>query len=136
MSPCRVLIVDDEVDFARALATRLGRRGFDATVATDGAQAAESARLVPPDVVVLDVRMPQESGVTLLKRLKQTHPDVEVILLTGHASVNSGIQGMRLGAFDYLMKPVEIDELCDRLRAAWARRREHGGGQPPEEGPR
>jgi DNA-binding NtrC family response regulator len=132
---CRVLVVDDEVDFATALATRLSRRGFDTSVANDGAHAAEIARVTPPDVVVLDVRMPQESGVAILRRLKEAHPDMEFILLTGHASVSSGIEGMRLGAFDYLMKPVEIEQLCDRLNAAWARCREHDGGsaEPPKE---
>jgi DNA-binding response OmpR family regulator len=121
--PCRVLLVDDEVDFVEALARRLDRRGFAVTVAHDGVEATKAAHDDPPDVVVLDVRLPGADGVSVLRRLKLAHPAIEIILLTGHASAASGIAGMQLGAFDYLLKPVEIDELCERLQAAWARRR-------------
>jgi DNA-binding response OmpR family regulator len=120
---CRVLLVDDEPDFVEALAQRLGRRGYAVTVAHDGAEATRAVHESPPDVVVLDVRLPGADGVSVLRRLKLAHPEIEIILLTGHASAASGIAGMQLGAFDYLLKPVEIDELCERLQAAWARRR-------------
>ena len=122
-SRCRVLVVDDEVDFATALATRLARRGYATAVAHDGDEATRAARREPPDVVVLDLCLPGADGVQVLERLKREHPETEFILLTGHASVGSGLDGMRLGAFDYLMKPVLLEELCERLQAAWARRR-------------
>ncbi|MBN1608238.1 MAG: response regulator [Polyangiaceae bacterium] len=119
---CRVLIVDDEADFATALAQRLERRGFAAAVAGDGAAALDSMTATRPDVVLLDVCLPGADGVALLAAVKQLHPNVAVILLTGHASVASGIEGMRLGAFDYLTKPVEIGDLCERILAARSRR--------------
>jgi DNA-binding response OmpR family regulator len=117
--PCRVLIVDDEPDFASALAERLRRRGFAVQTAGDGPSALAAAAATPPEVVILDVRMPGEDGIATLGRLRRAHPRVEIILLTGHATVTSGIDGMRLGAFDYLTKPVEIDELVARIQAAW-----------------
>ncbi|HEY3359291.1 MAG TPA: response regulator [Polyangia bacterium] len=120
---CRVLLVDDEVDFASALALRLARRGFVTDVAHDGEAALAAARVAPPDVVLLDVQLPGDDGVAVLARLKREHPASEIILLTGHASAGSGLHGMRLGAFDYVLKPVAIEELCERLQAAWARRR-------------
>jgi DNA-binding response OmpR family regulator len=123
--PCRVLLVDDEVEFVEALARRLTRRGYVLTVAHDGEEATRVARDAPPDVVVLDLRLPGADGVTVLRQLKRAHPATEFILLTGHGSAASGIEGMRHGAFDYLLKPVEIDELCERLQAAWARRLAH-----------
>lgn len=120
---CRVLLVDDEVDFVDALAVRLAARGYATVVAHDGEEAARLAREAPPDVAVLDLRLPGADGLLVLRRLKRAHPETECILLTGHGNVTSGIEGMRLGAFDYLLKPVGIDELCERLAAAWARHR-------------
>lgn len=126
--PCHVLLVDDEADFLEALARRLSGRGYTVSVARDGAEATRAVHDAPPDVVVLDVRLPGADGVSVLRRLKLAHPEMEIILLTGHASAASGIAGMRLGAFDYLLKPVEIDELCERLQAACARRRARAEG--------
>ncbi len=122
-SPPRILLVDDEPDFASALVERLSRRGFVTAVAHDAEQALAAADRSPPDAVVLDIRMPGEDGIALLRRLKARHPTTEVILLTGHATATSGIDGMRLGAFDYLTKPAEIEELAEKLRAACARKR-------------
>ncbi len=124
-APCRVLLVDDEVDFVEPLARRLEARGYAVTVAHDGSAATRVAHEQSPDVVVLDVRLPGADGVSVLRRLKLAHPATEVILLTGHGDVGSGIAGMRLGAFDYLLKPVEIDVLCERLQAACGRRRDN-----------
>ncbi|MFH0903414.1 MAG: response regulator, partial [Pseudomonadota bacterium] len=113
------LLVDDEPDFVSALAERLRRRGFQAVVAADGEEAlAIVAESEPLDAVVLDIRLPCLDGIAVLKRIKAELPDTEVILLTGHASAGSGIDGMRLGAFDYLTKPVELDDLVERLTAA------------------
>jgi DNA-binding response OmpR family regulator len=121
--PCRVLLVDDEVDFVEALARRLAARGYATSVAHDGEEAARAAQEAPPDVAILDLRLPGANGLLVLRRLKRAHPRTEFIVLTGHGNVTSGIEGMRLGAFDYLLKPVEIDALCERLQAACARRR-------------
>jgi DNA-binding response OmpR family regulator len=124
---CRVLLVDDEADFATATAQRLERRGFEVRFALDGEAALAAARAAPPDVVVLDVRLAGEDGLAVLAGLKRDQPGLEVILLTGHASAGDGLEGMRLGAFDYVLKPVAIEELCVRLEAAWARRRAAAG---------
>lgn len=119
----RVLVVDDEPDFRSALATRLERRGFDVDLAADGAEALGAASASPPDVVVLDVLMPGLDGIATLRRFRSEHPEIPVILLTGHASASSGIDGMRLGAFDYLTKPVPVEELVEKLHAAVHARR-------------
>jgi DNA-binding response OmpR family regulator len=115
---CRVLIVDDELDFATALAQRLERRGFATAVVDNGAAALDATATERPDTVLLDVRLPGLDGVAVLAALRQRYPDLPVILLTGHASTGSGIEGMRLGAFDYVTKPIEIDDLCERILAA------------------
>ncbi len=125
---CEVLLVDDEVDFVNALAVRLERRGYAVRVAHDGAAALAAARAAPPDVVVLDVRLPGDDGPAILARLRREAPGTEVILLTGHGSAASGLAGMRRGAFDYLLKPIDIEELCARLEAAWARGRARAAG--------
>jgi DNA-binding response OmpR family regulator len=119
--PLRALLVDDEQDYVQALAKRLRLRGFEPEVAYDGEQAVAMAVERPFDVVVLDIRMPRRDGIAALRDLRRFRPDLPVLLLTGHASVESGIEGMRLGAFDYLTKPVNTDELVERLRAACAR---------------
>jgi len=114
----RVLIVDDEQDFANTLAERLALRDFDTEVKKDGEGALAAVENNPPDVVVLDIRMPGIGGFEVLRRIKSTHPRVQVILLTGHGSTGDGIKGMELGAFDYLIKPVDINELMTKIRAA------------------
>ena len=118
MSHCRVLIVDDEEDFASALAVRLRHRGFTVDTAPDGNHALLAVKTHRPHVVLLDVSMPGLDGIEVLRRLHQQAPEVRVLLLSGHASVPAGIDGMRLGAFDYLIKPTDIDELCEKLQAA------------------
>lgn len=122
----RVLLVDDEPDFAAPLAERLQRRGFCVTVADSGERALALVPSVAPDVVLLDVRMPGLDGIATLGRLRAAHPEIEVILLTGHESVRSGLDGMRLGAFDYLAKPIAIEELSEKLSAACAHKRARG----------
>jgi DNA-binding response OmpR family regulator len=115
-----VLLVDDEEEFISALAERLGFRGIRARTATDGEQALAAIEQDPPRVVVLDLMMPGMSGVDVLQQIRRTHPDIKVILLTGHGSTREGMEGMRLGAFDYLMKPLSIEELVEKLRIAVA----------------
>jgi DNA-binding NtrC family response regulator len=118
MAEYRVLLVDDEEEFVSALSERLMLRGIEVDSALNGEEAL--ARLVEKDfeVVILDVMMPGLSGLEVLKQIKSTHPDTQVILLTGHGSTREGIEGMRLGAFDYLIKPVDIDEMLTKMKEA------------------
>lgn len=116
----RVLVVDDEERLAQSIARLLSARGFDARPAFSGQQALngiESGEDV--DVVVLDIKMPGMDGIETLKAIKKSAPQIEVIMLTGHASLDSGTQAMRLGAFDYLMKPCDIETLVERIREAY-----------------
>jgi DNA-binding response OmpR family regulator len=117
----RVLLVDDEADFSEATAGLLTRRGFEVLVAGDGTEGLRLAAEAQPDAVILDIRMPGLDGIEVLRRLKRDRPALEVIILTGHAAAPSGIEGMRHGAFDYLTKPVPLDDLVARLDAACAR---------------
>ncbi len=117
MEKMRVLLVDDETEFVSALAERLALRGFDAQTAFTGEEALGKIEASPPDVVLLDVVMPGMSGLEVLKRIKKTHPQVKVILLTGRGSWE-GIQGIRDGAYDCLMKPIQIEELMQVMKDA------------------
>ncbi|MEJ5376419.1 MAG: response regulator [bacterium] len=122
MAPPRVLVVDDEEDFLETLVNRLKRRGLPTQGALSGSRALEMLEAEGFDVVVLDVRMPGMDGLDVLKEIKDRWPFVEVILLTGHGSVESGIQGMRLGAFDYVMKPADLEDLMEKIQQAHERR--------------
>ncbi len=126
MEGLRVLIVDDEEELVSALVERLRLRGFAACGVTDGSAALAFLEEEPCDVVLLDVKMPRLGGLEVIRRIKSAHPQMEVILLTGHGSVKSVEEGMELGAFDYLMKPVKIDNLVRILTAAGAK-----GADPP-----
>lgn len=120
MNDARVLLVDDEEEFVSALAERLDIRGIDTRVATDGEQALELVAAQSFDVIVLDVIMPGISGLEVLQRIKEQKIPSAVILLTGHGSTREGLEGMRMGAFDYLMKPLDIDELIAKMKEAIA----------------
>ena len=125
-SPIRVLLVDDEERFVLNLAKLLRGRGFEVSTAFDGASgmaAVEKSEGV--DVVLLDVKMPGMDGIETLRQIRIMRPLVEVVLLTGHASVDSGIEGMKLGAFDYLMKPIELEPLLEKLGDAYEKKRLH-----------
>lgn len=122
MEKFRVLVVDDEVDFLETIVKRLQDRELEVTGVESGEAALELMDGQDFDVVVLDVRMPGMDGIEALKEMKKKKPLTEVIMLTGHASVESGIQGMQLGAFDYVMKPVPLDELLDKMRQAFERK--------------
>ena len=116
----RVLIVDDEEPFAVNLARLLRLRGYDASTAFDGFQAVEEIKTGKGfDVVILDVKMPGMDGVTALGEIKKNAPDTEVIMLTGHATVTSGTQAIRRGAFDYLMKPCDIEDIVQKINEAY-----------------
>jgi DNA-binding NtrC family response regulator len=118
MADLRLLFVDDEVDFLEPMATRLGRRGISCTTARSGEEAIRALGNSAFDCALVDVKMPGMDGLALLGRLRRDYPQLPVVLLTGHASVELGVQGMELGAFEYLMKPVDLDELLDVVRRA------------------
>ena len=117
-APPKVLIVDDEVRFIQALVKRLKKRNLVAASANSGEEALRRLDEDPPDVVVLDLRMPGMDGIDVLREIKVRRPLVEVIMLTGHANMEIAIEGMELGAFDYLMKPMDIDELLYKIQDA------------------
>jgi DNA-binding NtrC family response regulator len=118
----RVLLVDDETEFLETLVKRLKKRKLDVTSAESGKEALRVLQETEVDVVVLDVRMPDMDGLETLREIKKIRPSVEVIMLTGHANVEVAIEGMELGAFDYLMKPMDIDELLYKLQDAYKRK--------------
>ncbi len=120
MATLRLLLVDDEPEFVEPTAVRLGRRGVECVTAGSGEGALEVLRARSFDCAVVDVKMPGMDGLQLLQRLKTSHPGMPVVLLTGHASVELGMQGMEMGAFEYLLKPVELEELLDVVRRAAA----------------
>jgi two-component system OmpR family response regulator len=122
MEKFKVLIVDDESDFLDAIIKRLKARQVEVAGAESGYKALELLGNQDFDVVILDIKMPGMDGIETLREIKKNKPLVEVIMLTGHASVESGIQCMQLGAFDYLMKPVGLDELLDKIRQAYDRK--------------
>ncbi len=121
----KVLLVDDEEQFVETLAQRLETRGFVVDTALDGDRCLTILKDKDMDVIVLDVLMPGKSGIDTLKEIKKLRPLTEVIMLTGHATVETAIDGMKLGAFDYLMKPTEIDDLVAKITKAHARKAEH-----------
>jgi DNA-binding NtrC family response regulator len=110
--------VDDEEIFVQTLAKRLTLRRFNVYTATRAARAFDTLAANPIDVVVLDVRMPEVDGIDATRTIKTSHPLVEVILLTGHASMEASLEGMKMGAFDYLLKPVNLDELVYKIEDA------------------
>jgi len=120
----RVLLVDDEEEFVETLGERLEVRGFDVATALSGAEALERIQEREIDLVVLDVQMPGLDGVEALRQIKQRKPLIEVIMLTGHATVQTAIDGMKLGAFDFLLKPAETEELVEKIRRAYDRKAE------------
>ena len=122
MDNMSILLVDDEKDFLDVLSKRLRKRKLHLATATSGEEAISTIRNGHIDVVVLDMRMPQMDGLQTLRAIKGIDPTIEVIMLTGHANVDTAVEGMELGAFDYLIKPVDIDELLYKLQDAFKKR--------------
>jgi len=122
--PTKILLVDDEKDFVEILALRLEEAGDKVTAAYDGRMCLEILEKELIDVVILDIKMPLMDGITTLQKIKILHPLVEVILLTGHGSTETAIQGMKLGAFDYLLKPADFDDLKAKLAGARKKKEE------------
>ena len=114
-----VMLVDDEVSFVETMAKRLKKRNIEILTAFSGEEGLEKLQTNQNlDAVVLDVKMPGIDGLETLRRIKEQFPLIEVIMLTGHATIESGINGMKLGAYDFLMKPCDIEELVGKIKSA------------------
>jgi DNA-binding response OmpR family regulator len=114
----KVLLVDDEEEFVTTLAERLEMRGFDPSIATSGDQALSMVQDKAFDLIVLDLMMPGIGGLEVMKQIKSSNPDMPIILLTGQGSTKEGMEGMNQGAFDFLMKPLDIEELISQIHEA------------------
>lgn len=121
----RVLLVDDEKDFIETLAQRLEARNLHVAAVSSGDEAVKRLEEEDFDVVVVDLLMPGKDGIETMRELKRVKPLVEVILLTGHATVETAVTGMQLGAFYYLMKPTDIKRLLENIARAFQRKSEH-----------
>ena len=125
MAIATIMLVDDEVPFVEAMTRRLTRRELEVEQAFSGSEALKKLTTgSKTEVVILDVKMPGMDGIETLKAIKSQVPLVEVIMLTGHATVESAIEGMKCGAFDYLLKPCDMDVLMAKVSAAAARKRQ------------
>jgi len=118
----KVLLVDDEREFVEVLSERMGARGVDVDTAASGVEAVDKARQGPYDAIILDLAMPGMDGLETLKHLLDISPDLQVILLTGYATVQKGIEAIKLGAMDFLEKPAEIQRLIEKIQQAKANR--------------
>lgn len=114
----KVLLVDDEEEFLETLSSRLEMRGLKVSAVTSGEQAVTEAREQEYDAIVVDLSMPGIDGLETLKRIKANNPNAEIIMLTGHGSIQSGVEAMKLGAGDFLQKPVELSELMAKIGEA------------------
>ena len=117
-NPIKVLLVDDEEGYVHVLSNRLRRRNLDVTKAFSGSEAIQTLRKLDFDVVVLDLKMEDMDGLEVLKIMKKMVPHMEVIMLTGHGSEKAAKEGIEFGAFDYLTKPCELEDLLAKIRAA------------------
>ncbi|MGD9875271.1 response regulator [Desulfococcus sp.] len=124
--PTRILVVDDEKDFVEMLSLRLEETGEKVTVAYDGQECLDilAQKSKEIDVVILDIRMPGMDGIDVLREIKKRFPLIEVIMLTGHGTTESAVEGMKLGAFDYLLKPADFEDLSKKLEGARKRKDE------------
>lgn len=114
----KVLLVDDEEDFIATLGQRLEARKLKVTTATSGEKALEIVKSKDFDAIVLDLAMPGMDGLEVLKRIKSDHPEAEIIMLTGHGTIESGVEAMKHGAEDFLEKPVDIQQLLVKIEEA------------------
>jgi len=122
MEKMRLMLVDDEKRFLSTTQKLLERKGYDVTTAASGLEALEHLRQKDVDVVILDVKMPGMDGLETLKVIKTEYPLIEVIMLTGHATVESAVDGLKCGATDYLMKPTALEELIQKAEECYAKR--------------
>ncbi|MDA8140440.1 MAG: response regulator [Desulfobacteraceae bacterium] len=123
MTTFSVLVIDDEEDFVTTLVNRLQKRKIEAQGVTSGEAALEALAKADFDVILLDIKMPGGmDGIETLREIRKRQPQAEVILLTGHASVETSIEGMNLGAYDYLLKPVKLEDLLVKIAAAYEKK--------------
>ena len=120
----RILLVDDEKEFVEQLSERLKLRNYDVSAAYSGEEAVDKIRHSLFDVVILDVSMPGMDGIEALRAIKSARPLTEVIMLTGHGTVETAIEGMKLGAFDFLLKPTQTEDLINKIQNAYNRKAE------------
>ncbi len=126
MTPPLVMLVDDEAPFVDTMTKRLKKRELDVLSALSGQSALEILSQTPNvDVVILDVKMPGMDGLETLRKIKADYPLTEVMMLTAHATVESAIEGMKMGAFDYLMKPCEMEQLLSKVHEATEKKHGH-----------
>jgi DNA-binding NtrC family response regulator len=118
----KILLVDDEKDFLDVMSERIEARGMNVTTADSAEKALESVASGGFDAIILDLMMPGMDGLQTLKAIKKKNPDLQVILLTGHATVEKGIEAMKLGAMDFLEKPADLDKLTEIIKKAQARK--------------
>ena len=121
-----VMLVDDETPFVETMTKRLSKRDLNVIAAFSGREALEILEQHQNvDVVILDVKMPGMDGIETLKKMKAAYPLIEVVMLTAHATVESAIEGMRFGAFDYLMKPCDMEQLMGKVNQATRKKQGH-----------
>ena len=118
----KVLLVDDEPEFLATLSERMTARGMDITTAESAAEALDQVDKGNFDAIILDLMMPGMDGIEAMKAIKEGHPEIQVILLTGHASLEKGIEAMKLGAMDFIEKPADIDSLTEKIKKAQAQK--------------
>jgi len=116
----KVLLVDDEEEFVETLAERMRNRGMEVATSNSGGEALELVDEEPYDVVVLDLQMPGMDGIEVLERIKRRQPDIQVVLLTGHATVEKGVEAMKHGALEFLEKPIDLSKLSEVIHKAKA----------------
>jgi DNA-binding NtrC family response regulator len=118
----KVLLVDDEIVFTQNMSKLLGSRGYRVTAVNSGDNAIKALEKEKFDVVVLDLKMPGMDGITTLKEIKKLDLFTETLILTGHGSIDTALEAIKLGAYDYLTKPCEIDELVAKIEGAWGKK--------------
>ena len=118
MTSAKLLIIDDEVEFASTLCQRLCLRGIDAKDVHSGTEGLAKLAEIAPEIVLLDLKMPDMNGLDVLSAIKKHDPTIEVIMLTGHGSGGSGVEAMKKGAFEYIMKPIDLNELLEKINSA------------------
>lgn len=123
--PARILLIDDEEAFITTMSKRLDKRGYPVSMAFSAQEGIGALEKETIDVVILDVKMPGMDGIEALSVIKGRFPLVEVIMLTGHATVENAIEGMKRGAFDYMMKPCDMEELLKKVGEAYVRKQDH-----------
>jgi DNA-binding NtrC family response regulator len=123
-APSQIMVVDDEEDFVEMLSLRLKEIGESVVAAFNGSECLGILAKTDIDVVILDVKMPGMDGIETLAKIKQAHPLVEVIMLTGHGTIETALEGMKLGAYDLLIKPADFHELIEKLNNARRRKQE------------